>query len=188
MINWMRNAFLKLSPTYQLRTQVEQWYDADGTEEHVTNPIEIVRAVLCTESNVRRHSSESAPCCAPGSYASASAAFPHLTPTRLPLVAIAVVAVTMIIERPQMLPDSVVGSFWRRFTDEAPQDVIYDALVTTKESTIERLALMLPPCTRSRFTQTVSKSEIAMLEDPELSPVCASRSRNYLVRTGRRSN
>ena len=39
MINWMRNAFLKLSPTYQLRTQVEQWYDADGTEEHVTNPI-----------------------------------------------------------------------------------------------------------------------------------------------------
>ena len=58
MINWMRNAFLKLSPTYQLRTQVEQWYDADGTEEHVTNPIEIVRAVLCTESNVRRHSYE----------------------------------------------------------------------------------------------------------------------------------
>lgn len=33
MINWMRNAFLKLSPTYQLRTQVEQWYDADGTED-----------------------------------------------------------------------------------------------------------------------------------------------------------
>lgn len=31
MINWMRNAFLKLSTTYQLRTQVEQWYDADGT-------------------------------------------------------------------------------------------------------------------------------------------------------------
>lgn len=58
MINWMRNAFLKLSPTYQLRTQVEQWYDADGTEEHVTNPIEIVRAVLCTESNVRHHSYE----------------------------------------------------------------------------------------------------------------------------------
>lgn len=68
-----------------------------------------------------------------------------------------------------MLPDSVVGRFWRRFTDEAPQDVIYDALVTTKESTIERLALMLPPCTRSRFTQTVS-NRIAMLEDPELSP------------------
>lgn len=58
MINRMRNAFLKLSPTYQLRTQVEQWYDADGTEEHVTNPIEIVRSILCTESNVRRHSSE----------------------------------------------------------------------------------------------------------------------------------
>lgn len=58
MINWMRNAFLKLSPTYQLRTSVEQWYDADGTEEHVTNPIEIVRSVLCIESNMRRHSSE----------------------------------------------------------------------------------------------------------------------------------
>lgn len=58
MINWMRNAFLKLSPTYRLRTQVEQWYDADGTEEHVTNPIEIVRSILCTESNVRRHSYE----------------------------------------------------------------------------------------------------------------------------------
>lgn len=58
MIDRMRNAFLKLSPTYQLRIQVEQWYDADGTEEHVTNPIEIVRSILCTESNVRRHSYE----------------------------------------------------------------------------------------------------------------------------------
>lgn len=58
MIDRMRNAFLKLSPTYQLRIQVEQWYDAEGTEEHVTNPIEIVRSVLCIESNMRRPSSE----------------------------------------------------------------------------------------------------------------------------------
>lgn len=75
----------------------------------------------------------------------------------------------MITERSQMLPDSVVGCFWRRFTDEAPQDVIYDALVSTKESTIDRLSLMMPPCVRSRFAHKVSK-RISMLEDPELSP------------------
>ena len=75
----------------------------------------------------------------------------------------------MIIKRPQMLPDSVVGCFWRRFTDEAPQDVIYDALVSTKESTTERLSMMMPPCVRSLFTDKVS-ARIAMLEDPKRSP------------------
>lgn len=67
-----------------------------------------------------------------------------------------------------MLPDSVVGTFWRRFTDEAPQDVIYSTLITTHEATAERLALMLPPCVRSKFASKVS-TRIAMLENPNCS-------------------
>lgn len=75
----------------------------------------------------------------------------------------------MIIERPQMLPDVVIGQFWRRFSDEAPQDVIYDVLVSTKETTIEKLEMLLPPCVRSRFESKVNE-RLAMFENPRLAP------------------
>lgn len=54
MIKQMIKAILKF-PTYPLRKQVTQWYDAGDTDQRYLNPIEVVRAILCTESTETRH-------------------------------------------------------------------------------------------------------------------------------------